>query len=96
MYAVTSHEPEDRGWEGVGDKPPVTNTEMPARAAKSMVAETVVAPSTPLAITLAKSLLDVFLTFCPLQCSHQITKLTPCDPSCCPCSHVADNSLAAP
>ena len=47
--------------------PPVTNTEMPAREASSIVAETVVAPSIPLAMTWGRSLRDVFLVFCPLQ-----------------------------
>ena len=46
--------------------PPVTNMWMPALAARSMVADTVVAPSSPLAMTKAKSRLDVLFTLGPL------------------------------
>lgn len=45
--------------------PPVTKTEIPARAASSMVADTVVEPSSFLAMTYARSRLEVFWTFKP-------------------------------
>ena len=47
--------------------PPVTKMWMPALAARSMVAETVVAPSSPLAMTSARSRLDVLHTLGPLH-----------------------------
>ena len=47
--------------------PPVTKTWMLALAASSMVAETVVAPSNPLAMTSARSRLDVLQTLGPLR-----------------------------
>ena len=57
--------------------PPVTKTWMPALAASSMVADTVVAPSKPLAMTSAKSLLDVFVTLGPLQASQPVHCILP-------------------
>lgn len=47
--------------------PPVTNTRIPASAARSIVAETVVAPSRLLAIMAARSRLDTFDTLVPCR-----------------------------
>ena len=47
--------------------PPVTKTWMPALAASSMVAETVVAPSNPFAMTNARSRRDTLHTLGPLR-----------------------------
>jgi hypothetical protein len=44
--------------------PPVTKMGMPARCASSMVADTVVAPSSCRAITTGRSLREVFCTCC--------------------------------
>ena len=52
--------------------PPVTKTRMPARAARTMVADTVVAPSRPWAMTCGRSLLAVLRTLPPLQ-AHQLS-----------------------
>ena len=53
---------------------------MPALAASSMVAETVVAPSNPLAMTSARSRLDVLQTLGPLHTTssqHHATRKNP-------------------
>ena len=50
--------------------PPVTKMRMPARAARTMVADTVVAPSRPWAMTSGRSLLAVLRTLAPLQARH--------------------------
>ena len=47
--------------------PPVTNTEMPARAASSMVADTVVAPSRPRAQTRGRSRRETLRTLVPAR-----------------------------
>lgn len=52
--------------------PPVTNTLMPARCASSAVAETVVAPSSCLAHTRARSLRATFSTSEPLRAMYSI------------------------
>ena len=52
-----------------GHPPPVTNTAMPARAASSMVADTVVAPSSWRAMTSGRSRRDTLRTACPARAS---------------------------
>lgn len=50
-------------------------TEMPAHAAKSMLTETAVEPFMPLAITLAKALLEVAVPSAP--CNAAVTMSIP-------------------
>ena len=79
-------EPQDAGLarqtaEGPGT-PPVTNTAMPACAASSMVADTVVAPSARAAITAGRSRRDVLRTRLPLRSRHMYTCINVLLPGC--------------